>query len=238
MKFLSLLLLAVLVSCASHKRIDHLSDGKIVETEIESVPAMGFAPAPELEEVEVKLLDKDLNVLEVKSFKGFTEAEIDRFWKYSDVVDNITHSDCFANYLKKYPDLLNNKNQSREELIEELRTVKPKLNFVMYYANNGTVGYTYANSDTIWMNRKSHRNYSLAESAANLGHERSHKLGYTHDFKRTSRRSDQVPYPVGAGIKACAYDINYDLGERERVKVCYRSWKSLWLKKYCYWKIK
>ncbi len=231
MKNSLIICLMFLSSCSSIKQINHLSNDDVIE-KLEKSSQM------KINEVEVKETQEDLQLTRVKSFKGFSKVEIDKFWKYSDVVDNITHSKCFENYIKSYPGLLNNKNQTRDELLKELRSSKPLLNFVMYYKNNSTVGYTYPNSDTIWMNRKFHKNYSLAESAANLAHERSHKLGYTHDFNRSSRRSDQVPYPVGAGIKACAYDINYDLNKRERVRICYRNWKSLWLSKRCYWKIK
>lgn len=196
-------------------------------------------PVQEVEQiVETAPISKDLNLLEVKSFKGFTKDEIGRFWQYSAIVDNVTNSPCYKKYITDFPDLINNKDQTREELLDNLKREKPRLNFVMYYKNNSTVGYTYANSDTIWMNRKFHSRYSLAQSAANLAHERSHKLGFTHDFKKTTRRSRQAPYPIGAGIKTCYKNNDYDVAQAERMRVCYRSWRSLWLKKYCYWRVK
>jgi len=240
-----LLLLLFLFGCSSYQRIETLSNGDLVLVDqVQTVQTSSFAPLVQPEEiehqeVEVNKTDKDLELIKVKSFKGFTDREIEKFWQASKTVNKVTHSKCFEKYITDFKDLLNNKSQTRAELIEELRSSKPEINFVMYYKNNSTVGYTYGNSDTIWMNRKFHGNYSLAQASANLGHERSHKLGYGHDFKNTSRRSRQTPYPIGAAIRACANDINYELSEQDKVRVCYRTWKSwLWIKPVCYWKIK
>lgn len=223
------LILLLLVSCAiQQQKIEKTTYG-----EIKSISA-----EVETKEVTTAPTAEDLELLEVKSFSGFTKAEISRFWQYSKIVDEITHSQCFENYINGFPNLINNKDQTKKELLANLRSEKPQLNFVMYYKNNSTVGYTYPNSDTIWMNRKFHSNYTLHQSAANLAHERSHKLGYTHDFKRTARRSRQAPYPIGDGIRKCSQNINYNLDTKQRVRVCYRSWRQLWLRKNCYWRLK
>lgn len=222
MKNLLVLYWILLTACGTVK-LEKLSTGEVIEKD----------DIAEIKEVETKSIEKDLELLEVKSFKGFTQSEVGRFWQYSKLVDDITHSKCFADYLTNYKQLINNKLETVDNLILTLRSQKPKLNFVMYYSPKSTVGYTYENSDTIWFNRKFHGNFSLLESAANLAHERSHKLGYTHDFKNTARRKHQVPYTVGEGMKACADSVGY---EKQKVKACYRSWKSLWLKNYCYWK--
>ncbi len=235
-KFLTLLLF---VSCASNtERIEHISEineftkgNNFLENEIET--------QPEFSELKKGFVAEDLNLIEVKSLKGFTKKEVNNFWNYLKIVNNITQTDCFENYLVNYQGLLNNKSETRNDLVKNLRSERPALNFVMYYKNNGVVGYTYPNSDTIWLNRKFHQNYTLEESAANLAHERSHKLGYTHDFKRTSRRVNQVPYPVGSAIKACFKNKDFDITKAKKIKVCKRSWRNwLWLKPVCYWTIK
>ena len=222
--FWYMLYLLLFTGCAQLERYDHTENGYVI-TSVEKT---------NIKDVETTPTDKDLELLKVKSFKGFTKNEIQRFWQYSKIVDQATHSECFANYIKEYKDLLNNKDETRDELIESHRKEKPKLNFVMYYKNNGVVGYTYADSDTIWFNRKFHSKYTLYQSAANLAHERSHKLGYTHDFRRTARRSRQVPYPVGAAIKKCGANPNY---KPEPRRICYRSWRQLWLRRNCYWSV-
>lgn len=232
--FLFLLLLAIVSSCASHQKVSKLDSGEVAVKEVEALPQKSS-------EVELTEVDKDLDLIQVKKFSGFTRQEQGRFWQYAKKVDEVTASQCFADYISNRNELINNKDQTRAELLEELKAKKPLLNFVMYYKNNGTVGYTYANSDTIWFNRKFHRNYSICQSAANLGHERAHKLGYTHDFNRTRRRSDQTPYVIGEAINACCTNPEYKIPSKddvEMVKVCYRSWKTLWFKKYCYWKAK
>lgn len=75
------------------------------------------------------------------------------------------------------------------------------IHITLYYANNGTVGYTYPSVNRIWVNNKFFSGYSLAKVAANVAHEWSHKLGFEHDFKRTVRRNYSVPYAVGKIVK-------------------------------------
>ncbi len=59
------------------------------------------------------------------------------------------------------------------------------------------IGYTRPNENTIYLNRYRLRDNSTAEVAANLVHEWTHKLGFDHDSKATSRRAYSVPYRVG-----------------------------------------
>lgn len=75
------------------------------------------------------------------------------------------------------------------------------INITLYYANNSTVGYTYPDTDKIWVNNKFFASYSLSKIAANIVHEWTHKLGFTHDFRRTQRRNFSVPYGVGTIVQ-------------------------------------
>lgn len=72
---------------------------------------------------------------------------------------------------------------------------------VFYYSNNITVGYTYPNVTTLWVNTKFMDKYDLADMARNQAHEMTHKLGYGHDFKATKRRPRSVPYVVGSIVE-------------------------------------
>ena len=75
------------------------------------------------------------------------------------------------------------------------------IDITLYFANNSTVGYTYPNVNKIWVNNKFFAGFSLGKVAANVTHEWTHKLGFGHDFNRTTRRNSSVPYGVGTIIQ-------------------------------------
>lgn len=213
------------------KKIEILSSGEFKVTEVPT------SELPQMEEVQFAEVQQDLDLIQVKSFSGFTDKEIGKFWLYAKKVDEITASECFKDYILNRKTFINNKDQTRTEFIENLLSEKPLLNFVMYYSLSSTIGYTYEGSDTIWFNRRFHQNFALLNSASNLGHERGHKLGFSHDFNSTSRRPDQSPYVTGEAILACGKGEVPAKDEVEKVRVCYRSFRTLGIKK-CYWKAK
>lgn len=94
-----------------------------------------------------------------------------------------------------------------EKIMEAAEVLDPEvdqemdLKITLYYANNSTVGYTYPDSDRVWVNNKFFAGYSLAKVAANVVHEWTHKLGFGHDFRRTTRRNFSVPYGVGTIVR-------------------------------------
>ena len=67
----------------------------------------------------------------------------------------------------------------------------------LYYAATSTVGYTYANSKRIWVNKKFFDGYTPAGVAHNLFHEWLHKLGFTHASTWSTSRDYSVPYAIG-----------------------------------------
>lgn len=69
------------------------------------------------------------------------------------------------------------------------------LKLSLYYSRRNTVGYTYPDSDTIWMNNKFFASYEVQEVSDNLFHEWMHKLGFDHNNKATWNYS--VPYGLG-----------------------------------------
>lgn len=75
------------------------------------------------------------------------------------------------------------------------------VDLTLYYSNNSTVGYTYPNTNRIWVNNKFFSTYTHGSVAANVAHEWLHKLGYGHDFERTTRRNYSVPYGVGGIVR-------------------------------------
>lgn len=237
-KLIQLLLLVslTLTSCSSidWKKITTKDNGNIEVVEPIETPIEG------VEEVEIEDVTEDKNTLKVISFTDFNKKQLGHFWLASAAMDKAINSQCYEDYILGAR-LYNNKLELRSETIKTIRGKKPALKFVMYYANNSTVGYTYPKSDTIWMNKKFHDNYSVASSSANLGHEIAHKLGYTHDFNRTAIRQYQFPYVHGAAIRKCVINSEYKLpvtvpdSEVMPTNVkCKRVWWKAYLGSACY----
>ena len=104
--------------------------------------------------------------------------------------------------------------QIYEKLLDGKETLLPVIDNQMdlqleLYANysTSTVGYTYANTTKIWMNRKFFDVYDPEEVARNVFHEWTHKLGFGHDSSATSRRPYSVPYAIGKIIQDLAYKL-------------------------------
>lgn len=66
-----------------------------------------------------------------------------------------------------------------------------------YYANNSTIGYTYATSRRVWVNTKFFDGYKPSSVASNFFHEWNHKLGYGHESGSSNYRPYTVPYGMG-----------------------------------------
>jgi predicted Zn-dependent protease len=106
---------------------------------------------------------------------------------------------------------VDNNGLSNEEIYEVImkgaEDLAPKtvdvidLDLTLYEKNNSVVGYTYPNTQRIWVNNKFFKTNSLAKVAKNVAHEWTHKLGFEHDFNRTSSRNYSVPYAVGEIIQ-------------------------------------
>lgn len=71
--------------------------------------------------------------------------------------------------------------------------------------NAGDVlGYTYSSTRMQWIYASFFGRATLADIAGNLAHEYCHKLGFEHEFERTSTRQYTVPYGVGYIVKELA----------------------------------
>lgn len=105
-----------------------------------------------------------------------------------------------------------------------------------YYTFKRVIGYTYPDIHTIFTNTKYLDNYSSKLLGSNYTHEQGHKLGFNHDFKNTARRADSLCYLLNEAYER-SWDIIYLGGNSagDKVLKCHRSWKTLWLKKYCKW---
>jgi hypothetical protein len=74
----------------------------------------------------------------------------------------------------------------------------------LYHSPSKTIGYTFPDTNRIWMNTKYFNRYTPVKVADNLMHEWMHKLGFTHEMKYSERRNYSVPYAIGYLIEELA----------------------------------
>lgn len=97
-----------------------------------------------------------------------------------------------------------NNEQIYYKILEGVETLQPEvdeemdLDVTMYYSSNSTVGYTYPNTNRIWVNSKFFNGYTLGKVAANITHEWTHKIGFGHASRSTASRPYSVPYGIGS----------------------------------------
>jgi hypothetical protein len=66
------------------------------------------------------------------------------------------------------------------------------------------VGYGYPGQPEIYTNKYYFNSFTVAQVAGNLTHEWCHKIGFDHDYNRTSQRPASVPYAIGEIIISLA----------------------------------
>ena len=103
-----------------------------------------------------------------------------------------------------------------------------------YYSLKKVIGYTYKNTKYQYVNTRYFDKRQTDKIGANILHEYGHKLGFGHDFRRTKRRPHSICYLLGDIYIECYRKLMGNLPQT--VKVCRRSWKTLWLKKTCFWR--
>lgn len=141
----------------------------------------------------------------VSAFIGHTVTEYDRNGRAVQVTEDTVQSSCFeVEWHNSKLDLAQTNGLTKLQVLDKVRHSKNEIEFEMYRSWKNTVGYTYATTKRIWMNRKFHDSYTTCEKAANIGHEiLGHKNGFGHDVAVTKRRPYSVPYMIGTVIKKC-----------------------------------
>jgi hypothetical protein len=151
--------------------------------------------------------------IEMRNFKDEQVSKMNEaLEKVRIVINSAEFKDrIIAHTYKGDKTFVQNDDLSNEEVYEKIMIGAETLNLeedqemdidvTMYYKNNSTIGYTYPNTPKTWVNSKFFNRNSHAQIAKNIVHEWTHKLGFEHDFKRTSRRPYSVPYAVGTIIE-------------------------------------
>lgn len=135
---------------------------------------------------------------------GFTDAEVIRHKEAVALVEVIVNSAEFKKRVLKKEFTLN-RGRTSQQIYEHMMTgeedLQPGVDYemdadiIMYEKRNSTVGYTYPNVTTTWINRLYFKSYELGDIGRNFIHEWTHKLGYSDKGDSRARRS--VPYAVG-----------------------------------------
>lgn len=115
----------------------------------------------------------------------------------------VLQSKCFSDFMLNRK-LIQTNGLSNEEVVLALLNTPVKAEFQTYYKRFSKVyGYTYPNISTIFINKKYFDGASICSVASNQAHEISHKQGFGHDYKATTRRPYSVPYSINAAFSEC-----------------------------------
>lgn len=142
------------------------------------------------------------------SFADFTYTTNDIYYKNKILaaqvkVNDTIKSQCFKDFIMKRSRLEQTNGKTRDQVIEDIRSQSVSINVNTYRKNNGVIGFRQPPSKDININKYFHDQYFACSSAANLAHESSHVIGYTHDFKLTKRRPYSVPYTISSAFNVC-----------------------------------
>lgn len=98
-----------------------------------------------------------------------------------------------------------NKILNGAEVLKKTIDNEMDLELELYTDNkSNTVGYTFPNTNRIWMNSKYFNQNTAALVTTNMMHEWLHKLGFGHDADVTARRPYSVPYAIGYIVRDLA----------------------------------
>lgn len=140
------------------------------------------------------------------------EKMMDALERLKIVINSVEFKDRVLNHeYQGVKTFFDNGGLTNEEIYEKVmlgaETLMPEddeeidVDITLYYKNNSTVGYTYPDTNRIWVNDKFFSTFTLGKVAANVTHEWTHKIGFIHDFNRTTRREFSVPYGIGSIIQ-------------------------------------
>jgi hypothetical protein len=90
------------------------------------------------------------------------------------------------------------------EMLNPAKNSQMDIDLELYYEPANTIGHTYPNVNSIWINRKYFDHFTPAQVADNLFHEWLHKLGFRHEAKYSATRRYSVPYAIGYLVKELA----------------------------------
>lgn len=125
---------------------------------------------------------------------------------------------CFSDHFtetKYRSQLIQTNGLTRKQVAEKIKAAVIEIPVKMYDGRKGVYGYTYPNDPTIYLNRyyRTQWDYdngywSIDAEVSNAVHEATHKMGFSHDYRNTSRRPFSVPYSANAAVDACIGELD------------------------------
>lgn len=100
-----------------------------------------------------------------------------------------------------------------------------------YFSLKRVIGYTKPSIKTIFVNTRYFDKRNTRDIGSNILHEYGHKLGFKHAFRKTRNRHLSLCYQLNKAYEDC-YDKLFGIPQYKTI--CYRNWKTLWIKKTCY----
>lgn len=127
-------------------------------------------------------------------------------WKFiqeAEVKTNETvASTCFSSFMLQRK-LIDTTGMTNSQVVERLLNVTTVVDAEMYYTWKRVLGYTLEGKDKIWINSKFMMKWNRCDLGSLLGHETSHKKGFTHAFRYSSSRDYSVPYSINVAFEQC-----------------------------------
>lgn len=201
MKIILLISLLALAACSSGPVSVPQVDAPEVSTPDMPTPVQ---VDPDAAETAIQALSPKITVVE---FINHTASEKERNLKALESVKETIQGQCFQKGLMDRA-LIQTNGKTNAEVLQSFLEADIKVRLEMYRNRwVSTVGYTYPNSDTIWMNRKFYDFMGPCDVGSNLAHEIiGHKLGYGHDAKASVQRQFSVPYSLNVLIEKCCQE--------------------------------
>lgn len=154
---------------------------------------------------------------------NFDSKQEDKILEASDLIRKVISSDEFKNKVLNHK--VNGKKtfvdnggltnaEIYKKIIEGSEMLNPTPNNTMdlelevYVESTNTVGYTYPNTERVWMNEKYLNARNAAKVTTNMMHEWLHKVGFKHEVNATPSRASSVPYAIGYIVAELASKIN------------------------------
>ncbi len=159
------------------------------------------------------------------NFVNFSSADKDKVEIAISIMERVIKSAEFKDRIINYSydgkkAFVDNKGKTNAEIYQTLingsEEINPGVDHTMnvelelYHETTKTIGYTYPNTNRIWMNKKYFSRYTPIKVADNLTHEWLHKLGFTHDVKWSKSRDHTVPYAIGYIMEELAHKFEQE----------------------------
>jgi hypothetical protein len=153
---------------------------------------------------------------------GFNSTAMTRVTKAFKLIEQVVNSEEFKERILNFKNtkgvraFASNNGMTNEQIYETfmagretlLQDTPGEMNFYLRVYNawwSRVIGYTSADTNTISMNWKFHKNYTAANMTGNLVHEWVHKIGFDH---RSAGEHDSAPYAIGYIVEEMARKLS------------------------------